>query len=95
VKLLPPLFPTWLHRLRGDRTESVRQTLRRLLVAVSGELQLVSVLPLLEPRGEEGDQRGAGLLRPPERQADNEPAEAAVVQRNAVRSFSKKPSSAL
>ena len=54
-----------------------------------------SSFDLLEPLGEELDQERTRLFAAYCRDADRHPAKELVAQRNAARSFSKNPSSAL
>ena len=67
---------------RGGRVGALR---------VGGELEEASGIPLLEPLGKERDHGRPGLLRPRGRDGHREAPETA--QRNAERSFSKKPTS--
>jgi hypothetical protein len=95
VEVLPPLLPARLDLRDLDAAEGGGEALFRLGSAVRRELEPVLVLPLLETLREEHEHRRAGLLPPFDWDADGEPPKGASVQRNAVRSFSKKPSSGL
>jgi hypothetical protein len=86
VELAPAVFPSRLNLGADGGREGAEDA--RARVAVGGELDLVSALDLLEAVGRELDEACARLLGLRERDADR-----GSDQRNALFSFSKKPSS--
>ncbi len=91
VELTPALFPAGLDRLRGDVGERCPQTLLTGLVGVDRKLAVA----LFEAFGMELEQLGSGWLEQVRRDREDDPAELALAQRNALFSLSKNPSSAL
>jgi hypothetical protein len=89
VKLAPALLPARLDRLGGDPRELPAQASLPRRVRVDGEL----AVRFLEPLGVEIEQLRGRLLELVGRNRDDDPAE--LVQRNALFSFSKNPSSLL
>jgi hypothetical protein len=88
VKRPPPVFPAGLDFLDASIGEGCCDAFGSF--AVGGELDAIAAFGVLEPLGRELDEvraQGLGLC---ERSADDR-----LDQRNAWRSFSKKPSSAL
>jgi hypothetical protein len=83
MKLAPALLPAGLDVLCGNAG-------RRLTLGVRGELELVGDDALLEPFRKALEPFGPRLLRALERDANRD-----ALQRNALFSFSKKPSSCL
>jgi hypothetical protein len=90
VESAPPLLPAELDRFRARPAEYLPQPLLAARVRVRDELEAVVQLHLLEPLRKELDHRRPRLLRPRGRHADRDAPED---QRNALFSFSKKPSS--
>ena len=93
METLPRLFPPAGH---GTEAPSPSRSRRRASPAASVYAASSSSaweVDLLEPGGEEGEHGGAGFLRPGELHPHGCAPEPAA-QRNAARSFSKKPSSA-
>jgi hypothetical protein len=95
MKPLPGLAPACLHIGGGSRAEDLPETLFAAGLRIRGELDSAVNFDLLEPLREELDQKRTGIFGSIRCDADGDPPEELVAQRNAARSFSKKPSSAL
>jgi hypothetical protein len=95
VELLPGFAPAGVDVGRGSRAEDLPETLFAARLRVRGELDSAIQLDFLESFRKELDQNRTGFLGPVPCDTDGYPAEELVAQRNAARSFSKKPSSAL
>jgi hypothetical protein len=87
----PAIGPVGCDVVLAGRTEGARDAGAGVRVGVRGELELRSALTLLKPLGDELDHPCARFLRQRERHAHGYAPQAA--QRNALFSFSKKPSS--
>ena len=90
VEPAPALLPARLDLVDPRAAEDLPEPLLAAGVRVRGELEPVAGLELLEALGEELDHRGPRLLRARLGNADRDAPE---VQRNALFSLSKKPSS--
>ena len=91
VERAPAVLPARLDVVAAGAAEEVPEALLPARVRVGGELDALRAVDLLEALGEELEHRRAGLLEPLEADLDGHSAQAA--QRNALFSFSKKPSS--
>jgi hypothetical protein len=93
MKPSPRVLPAGRHRLGHRAGESVYDALRFRRCEIRRKLEAVRALPLLEASRRDLEHDRSRLLgsRPPD--VDGDTDEVATGQRNAARSFSKKPSS--
>lgn len=91
MKGAPAVRPVVAERFLVHLPEGARDPRTPVRVGVRDELELASALTLFEPTGLELEHEGARLLSPLERHADGDAAQ--TVQRKALLSFSKNPSS--
>ena len=91
VEVLPALLPVGRNVLRRDRSEDGRHPRLAARVGVGRELELVAPLGFFEALREESQHLGARRLRGFAVDGDGNAPQAD--QRNALFSFSKKPSS--
>jgi hypothetical protein len=95
VEALPRLLPTGLDFCGSSWAEDLPEPLFGSWSRVGRQLEVCFVVDLLEPLRKELEHDRPGLLGPGDWHAHGETAELRVAQRNAARSFSKKPPSAL
>ena len=91
MKGTPTVLPALGHVVAARATEEVPQALLAARVGVRRELNAFGAVDLLEALGEELEHGRARLLQPLAPDLDRNSAETG--QRNALFSFSKKPSS--